>query len=79
MLGKEEKKVSPAETCALFLGGRSTRWQRAYSNQGKGPRRPARGFGRYSEGNMGTLKDFKQEGTLCLDVYFRKIPVVTVW
>lgn len=45
----------------------------------KGPRWPAHGFRLDSEGNVGTLKDFKQEGTLCLDLYFRKITVVTVW
>lgn len=31
------------------------------------------------KGNVGTLKDFQQEGTLCLDLYFRKITLVTVW
>lgn len=30
------------------------------------------------KGNVGTLKDFQQEGTLCLDLYFRKITLVTV-
>lgn len=34
--------------------------------------------GLYSEGNMGALKELKQEGMLCLDLRLRKITLVTV-
>lgn len=43
----------------------------------KVPGSPAFGFAFYLEGNVETLKDLKQEGVLCLDVYFRKITLGT--
>lgn len=54
-------------------------WQSVGSQRRKVPGRPAWGLGLCPEGNTGTVKDSKKEGTLCLDLHFRKITLVMVW
>lgn len=60
-----------------FVGKASIRWQSARRRSPKVPGGPASGIGFYLEGNVETPEEFKQEDILCLDLYFRKITLVT--